>query len=62
MTQEHIDSTKVENGRFRLKGRVESPERYRLEVNANPAGTPAQGLDVEQIFLTASTSEIRKSR
>lgn len=53
MTQERIDSTKVENGRFRLKDRVESPERYLLEVNANPAGTPAQDLDVEQIFLTA---------
>ncbi len=53
MTQERIDSTKVGNGRFRLKGRVESPERYLLEVNANPAGTPAQDLDVEQIFLTA---------
>lgn len=53
MTQERIDSTEVGNGRFRLKGRVESSERYLLEVNANPAGTPAQGLDVEQIFLTA---------
>lgn len=53
MTQERIDSTKVGNGRFRLKGRVESPKRYLLEVNANPAGTPAQDLDVEQIFLTA---------
>lgn len=53
MTQERIDRTKVGNGRFRLKDRVESPERYLLEVNANPAGTPAQDLDVEQIFLTA---------
>lgn len=60
MTQEHIDSTKVENGRFRLKGRVESPERYRLEVNANPAGTPAQDLDVEQIFLTTFSLENSK--
>lgn len=53
ITQERIDSAKIENGQFRFKGKVETPERYLLEVNANPAGTPAQDLDVEKIFLTA---------
>lgn len=53
ITQERIDSTTIENGRFRLAGKVDTPERYLLEVNANPAGTSAEELDPAKIFLTA---------
>ncbi|WP_418992832.1 DUF4369 domain-containing protein [Alistipes sp.] len=45
-----VDSAVVENGKFRLEGRVETPEMHRLTVNLNPAGTPDEETDYGKIF------------
>lgn len=45
-----LDSTVVEGGKFRLEGRVETPDRYMLEVNLNAEGTPMEEMDYDKMF------------
>lgn len=45
-----VDSTVVRDGKFRLEGRVESPDLYMLEVNLNPEGTSMEEMDYDKMF------------
>lgn len=51
MSDNRVDSTVVEKGRFRLEGRVETPALYRLEIDLNAAGTPLDELDYDKLYI-----------
>lgn len=45
-----VDSAVVENGRFRIEGRVETPALYALVADLNAEGTPAEEVDYSKLF------------
>lgn len=51
MNETRVDSAVVENGRFRLEGRIETPGLYRLEVDLNPVGTSMEETDYDKIYI-----------